>query len=467
MDVRVFESFNLQDAIKLVKVELGKDAVIISTREKQAYSNELGKNCKIYEVTAAPNIVEQGKVISPKIGSYLPKVDFPKIKNKNPAIVVKDNTVKASYSPIMSALSSESRQKLQNKNFFDEINKEIVRDKILTNESSHSVNERQKNISMVDVAELRSDISKVRKEIELLPQIDLIEQMQEIKVLLHDIMREKYKKSSEGASSHIVDLGIRLRTAGVAENFISHLSTTLLSLEEPKLNEELLNSSDKTRDFYLSETIKFIFKYLKVTDPLKSENTKQKIICLVGSTGVGKTTTLAKLAAKLKIQERKKIELISMDSFRVAAADQLRIYSKILECNFTEVSDKNELLHVVSKKGLADYIFIDTAGRSMRIPEQMQSLKSIADLPLPIEFHLVISSSMKQRDIDETIRAFRFVSPSSLIFTKLDESWAFGEILNSTVQSKIPLSYFTTGQRVPEDIEIASKERVVERILKL
>ena len=464
MDVRIFESFNLQDAIKLVKVELGKDAVIISTREKEGYSNELGKNCRIYEVIAAPNISERGKVISAKIGEYLPKVEFPRIKSKNSVTVVKDNTVRASYSPIMSALSTEAKP--QKKNFYDQINKEIVKEKLL-NDNSTNLNERQKNTSQLNVDELRSDISKVRKEIGLLPQIDVIEQMQEIKILLHDLMREKYKKTSEGANSHISDLGIRLRTAGVAESFISHLSTLLLSLEEPKINEELMNSSEKTRDFYLNETIKFIFKYLKVTDPLKSENNNQKIICLVGSTGVGKTTTLAKLAAKLKIQEGKKIELISMDTFRVAAADQLRIYAKILECNFSEVSDKNELLQVISKKSSADFIFIDTAGRSVRIPDQVESLKRIADLPLPIEFHLVISSSMKQRDIDETIRAFRFLSPSSLIFTKLDESWAFGEILNSTVQSKIPLSYFTTGQRVPEDIEIASKERVAERILKL
>ncbi|MES2616119.1 MAG: AAA family ATPase [Bdellovibrionota bacterium] len=461
MDVRVFESFNLQDAIKLVKVELGKDAVIISTREKEGYSNELGKNCRIYEVTAAPNISENGKVISAKVGEYLPKVNFPRVKSKNSALVVKDNTVKASYSPIMSALSTEVKP--QNKNFYEQINKEIVRDKLI---STESVENKRMN-SQLDVAELRSDISRVRREIELLPQIDVIEQMQEIKVLLHDLMREKYKKSAEGASSHIIDLGIRLRAAGVSENFISHLSSALLGMEEPKLNEELINSSDKTRDFYLNETIKFIFKYLKVTDPLKSEGAKQKIICLVGATGVGKTTTVAKLAAKLKIQEGKKIELISMDGFRVAAADQLRIYSKILECGFVEVSDKNELLQVISKKSAADFIFIDTAGRSVRVAEQMESLKRVAELPLPIEFHLVVSSSMKQRDIDETIRAFRFLSPSSLIFTKLDESWAFGEILNSTVQSKIPLSYFTTGQRVPEDIEIASKERVAERILKL
>lgn len=448
MDVRVFESFNLQDAIKLVKTELGKDAVIISTREKEAYSNDLGKNCKIYEVTAAPNIIENGRIIPQKIAEHLPKVEFPRMKNKNPVAVIKDNTVRASYSPIMSALSTEASP--QKKNIFDQIEK----NKILPPDR-------------LDVDELRSDILKVRKEIELLPQIDIVEQMQEIKVLLHDLMREKYKKSSEGVSNHITDLGIRLRTAGVGENFISHLTTTLSGLEDPKTNEDLISSPEKVKDFYLNETIKFIFKYLKVTDPLKTIDKRQKIICLVGPTGVGKTTTLAKLAARLKIQEGKNIELISMDTFRVAAADQLRVYAKILECNFSEVSDKNELLQAISKKSSADFILIDTAGRSVRTPEQIETLKRIAELPLPIEFHLVLSSSMKQRDIDENIRNFRFLSPASLIFTKLDESWAFGEILNSTVQNKIPLSYFTTGQRVPEDIEIASKERVVERILKL
>ncbi|MEN9827306.1 MAG: hypothetical protein RI953_3051, partial [Pseudomonadota bacterium] len=90
-----------------------------------------------------------------------------------------------------------------------------------------------------------------------------------------------------------------------------------------------------------------------------------------------------------------------------------------------------------------------------------------SSMHFPVHFHMVLSASMKQRDLDETLKAFRLVNPQSLIFTKLDESWSFGEILNTNITSKIPVSFFTTGQKVPEDLEPATKERVVERIFRL
>lgn len=442
MEVKVFESFKLQDAIKLVKAELGRDAVIISTREKETYSEEFGKNCRIYEVTAAANVSENKRVIPSSIGSQLPKLEFPKVAGKNPVTVVKDNSAKRNYPNATATLSNHAD---------------------LAKKSGY--NQYQDNFGM-DIDNIRSDILELKKEIGRLPEIDVTEQMKEIKVLLHDLMKEKFKKMSETENVHITDIGVRLRIAGVDEGLISHLCSFLIGLEEPRKNEDLLNSNEKTKEFYLSSTIKFIFKNVHVYDFLKEKN-QQKIICLVGATGVGKTTTIAKIAAKIKLQQGKKVDLISMDTFRIAAADQLRIYAKILECPFSEVSDNQELLQIVSKKTDSDFILIDTAGRSGCVPEQVQILKNMMTIPMPIEFHLVLSSSVKQRDIDETIRAFRFLSPASLIFTKLDESWAFGEILNSAMQSQIPLSYFTIGQRVPEDMEIASKERVVERLLKL
>ncbi|WP_186649768.1 flagellar biosynthesis protein FlhF [Fluviispira vulneris] len=467
MEIRKFESFSLQDAIKLVKLELGRDAIILSTKEKEIYSEDLDKNCRIYEVTATANATMNGRVISPKSGQNLPKVDFPKIKPKNEATVVKGDAkiYRPQNSPSLVNLNPETRNMA--KTLASALQKENPKERILAQEQNRGKNFYDNPENIEDIGVLRNEISKVRKELEALPQVDISEQMQEIKLLLHDIMKEKYKKTVDGSNTHITDIGIRLRTAGVSENFISQLSTFLKGLEEPKLSEELVASPEKTRDFYLSNAIKFIFKYLKVTGPFRIENGRKKIICLVGPTGVGKTTTIAKIAAKLKITDGKSVELISMDSYRIAASDQLRVYAKILECPFAETSDKNELLKYVSKNNNYDYILIDTAGISTRFNEQMEFLRKMLTVPLPIEFHLVMSCTMKQRDIDETIRGFKFLSPSSLIFTKLDESWAFGEILNSSVSAKIPLSYFTTGQRVPEDLEIASKERVVERLLKL
>ncbi|APJ02722.1 flagellar biosynthesis protein FlhF [Silvanigrella aquatica] len=468
MEIRKFESFSLQDAIKLVKLEMGRDAVILSTKEKEIYSEELEKNCRIYEVTATPSATMTGKVISPKAGVGLPKVDFPKVKSKNETTVVKGDPSKYRsplLSPTLSQLNPETRNMARS--LANALNKDPVKDRLLSSESNKKSQLNENSETVEEMGVLKSEILKVRKELEALPQIDINEQVQEIKVLLHDIMREKYKQSSDIANSNITDIGIRLRSAGVSESFINQLTTWLITLDDPKTKEELLSSPEKAKDFYLSSAIKFIFKYLKVTGPFRTDQNRKKVICLVGPTGVGKTTTLAKIAAKLKVNDGKSVELISMDSFRIAAADQLRVYAKILECPFAELSDKNELIKYISKNNNHDYILIDTAGRSARVSEQMEALKGLLQVPLPIEFHLVMSCTMKQRDIDETIRGFKFLTPTSLIFTKLDESWAFGEILNSSIQNKIPLSYFTTGQRVPEDIEIASKERVVERLLKL
>jgi len=186
----------------------------------------------------------------------------------------------------------------------------------------------------------------------------------------------------------------------------------------------------------------------------------------VGPTGVGKTTTLAKLAA-LQTMDQKKIAMLSMDSYRVAGAHQLMIYAKILNTPFYEVREAEEVPQIVSKLHQLDCIFIDTAGRSARNLQQMEFLKLLKNIEVPIEFHLVLSGTMKQRDIDENVRSYRFLSPESIIFTKLDESWNYGEILNTVAKSGVPLSYFATGQQVPEDIELACKEKIVERLFQV
>lgn len=245
MDIRQFESFQLQDAIKLVKSELGREAIIISTREKEVYSKELGKNVKMYEVTAAANATENKKVISSKIGEHLQKVDFPRIASKNETVVVKGPAIKRAPTPVMPLLQSKMVQNSTKREAIPLL-RDPPREELFQPENQIQ-NNKNHSIDSQNVDDLKKEISKVRREIELLPQIDVVEQMQEIKVLLHDMMRHKYQKNVDGLNNFIVDIGIRLRTGGVCESLISHLSSWLSSLEDPKTNEELIGNPEKIK----------------------------------------------------------------------------------------------------------------------------------------------------------------------------------------------------------------------------
>ncbi len=468
MDVRHYESFELQDAIKMVKKDLGKDAIIISTREKEMYSEELGKNCRIFEVIAAPNVSENKKIISPQIGNYLQKVQFPRITKQSEVTVVKKSVINPTLTEKILNTSAQMNLKTNPKDvlFSAPLQKTTHANPNYQNYSqsqnkNENLNERMDN----EVSQVRKELYKIRKEMEVLPQINWMDQIQEVKLLLHNVMKEKFKSDIDSLNSHILDICVKLKIAGVTESIISSLTTFLATLDISK--DKLPVTFEKEKEFYLTNTIQQLFRLIKISPTFKKDSSRKRFICLVGPTGVGKTTTIAKLSTKLKFTEHSNIAFISMDNYRVTGADQLRAFSKILECPFFQANDKNELLHIISKQIKSDIVFIDTPGVSFHSTENKDFFMGLSDFPLPIEFHLTLSTSMKQRDLDETVRYFNFLTFQSIIFTKLDESWAFGEILNTCAQSNIPISYFSTGQKIPEDIEVASKERIIERILKI
>lgn len=453
MDVRHYEAFELKDAIKMIKTDLGKDAVVLSTKEKNVYSSDLGKNCRMFEVIAAANVSDSRKVVNASLGSQLPKVTFPLAANQNEVTVVKKSNLSTSLNhkishtvpkDILMPVSAPQKQ---------------VQLGTIPQNISHEMTE--------EVIKVREEITKIRREIEGLPQVDWVRQIQEVKLLLHNMMKEKFKSDAENLSSHILDIGVKLRVAGVSESIISDLTTHLGTLNPSQ--DGLPMSFEKEKEFYLKHTIQQLFRLIHISPSLKPQGARKKFVCLVGPTGVGKTTTIAKLAARMKISDHSDVNLISMDNFRVAGSDQLRSFAKILEVPFHNAGDKNDLMQIISKqnKSKNEIVFIDTPGVTFHSTENKDFLVGIQNIPLPIEFHLVVSATMKQRDLEETLRYFHFLTLQSVVFTKLDESWAFGEILNTSAQGQVPLSYFATGQKIPEDLEAASKERIVERILKL
>ena len=477
MDVRKFEAFSMQDAIKMVKKELGRDAVILNTREVNTVAPGTLTPCKLYEVTAAPSVSRSQSQVSAGQAACLqsamnrplssavvsgasnvrPAV-FPRISNGNEAQVIKSSLA-------MPTLKNETmRTVAQNRNNNSENSDskfQAPRERLLSGDAHLN---RLPSLSP-ELGELRNEIGRMKRDIESLPHVNVSEQMQELKVLLHDLMRNRQSNGTSHFHEYLTDLGIRLRAGGVTESVISELLQILSGLKIEDSEGKSLSGA-RLKEFYLNQAVRHIFKNLKTTGPMRA-NQQQIICCLVGPTGVGKTTTLVKLAAQFKLVEKKNVALLSMDTFRVAAADQLRVYSKILDCEFKETPEISDVTNYVNNHHNLDAIFIDTAGRSSRYIEQMEGLRRLKDSAIPIHFHLVIAATMKQRDIDENLSAFRFLAPESLMFTKLDESWSFGEILNTAMLGQLPLSYFSTGQAVPEDLEVATKERVIERLFRL
>ncbi|MEM9020085.1 MAG: flagellar biosynthesis protein FlhF [Planctomycetota bacterium] len=192
---------------------------------------------------------------------------------------------------------------------------------------------------------------------------------------------------------------------------------------------------------------------------------RPRTIALIGPTGVGKTTTLAKLAATFKLKQGKKVGLITMDTYRIAAVDQLRTYAGIIGLPLQVVNNAEDLAEALHSYRDLDAVLIDTAGRSQRAQDKLCELKEILKTADPHETHLVLSSTVSQRVLLETIELFAAVDHDRMIFTKLDEAVTGGVLLNVARRVGKRVSYVTTGQEVPHQIEPGSSDRLAELVM--
>jgi flagellar biosynthesis protein FlhF len=184
------------------------------------------------------------------------------------------------------------------------------------------------------------------------------------------------------------------------------------------------------------------------------------VAALIGPTGVGKTTTIAKLAAHFVLFERVKVALITVDTYRIAAVEQLKTYAEIINLPVSVVYTPDDYKAAIEEYSDYDLILVDTAGRSQKNHAQIQELQEFLCQRLPDEIHLVISATTKLGDMIEVADCFSGVGFNRIIFSKLDETNDFGTIFALTNRLGIPLSYLTTGQNVPDDIEVVTDERL-------
>ena len=212
---------------------------------------------------------------------------------------------------------------------------------------------------------------------------------------------------------------------------------------------------------------KMILKFGKASVISPAEN-GPKTVFFVGPTGVGKTTTIAKIASKFSVELKKKVALLTADTYRIAAAEQLRTYANILEVPFRIIYTIEEMESALRDFKNFDYVFVDTAGHSHQNEEQKNVMGSFihsVDGIVEKEVYLVVSATTKYRDLMSIADAYSTITDYKLIFTKLDETTALGNLLNLKLYTGADLSYITCGQNVPDDIEDFNAQSTVKNLL--
>lgn len=242
---------------------------------------------------------------------------------------------------------------------------------------------------------------------------------------------------------------------------LGETAATIAEFSREQLSENDLEDGGKIRRLI----IKTIENLLEVKPPIFDSTQKQKRIALIGPTGVGKTTTLAKLAANYLSSYSRSIALITIDTYRIAAVEQLKVYGEIMHLPVDVVISPEQLEKALNRHADKSLILIDTAGRSPKDSLSIQELANFLRSDFNIEKHLVLSAATRENELLDAIKLFDKVGVDRTIFTKVDECTRNGVILNVQIHNRAPLSYIANGQRVPEDLLQINKRSVAELIM--
>ncbi len=403
MRVKTFVSASLKDATEQMRNELGPEAIILSTRKasKGSMLNFLGK--ELIEVTAA---VEDQPIPGGKVAN-------------------------ASFGRLVdSALRQNGRAGGANETY------EGL--KALT----HHFEKREKSSPSSPAPS--GDLVELRRE---------VEEMRSVLAAVAEHM--KYSRMPA-----LPEPLARAFTELVANDVDEKLAADITQTVYGRLGEHQHGDARAVRQAVIAE----IANAIPVRAPAAHRAKKPKIAALIGPTGVGKTTTIAKLAAIAKLVNRQSVGLISADTYRIGAIEQLRTFAGIADIPMEVVYKPSEIAPALRKFRGKDLVLIDTVGRNQKMKKEMAELKRFLEAADPDEVHLVIDAATAPSTLGDILAKFGLLKPTRLIFSKVDEAAALGSMLNIARSSKLPVSWLTTGQTVPDDIVAADAQKMAHMI---
>lgn len=300
----------------------------------------------------------------------------------------------------------------------------------------------------------------------------LEERLENLQNILEKSLSGEDRKDSEEVIPHLQE-----KSPEQSEGFLG-MKMIYKVLLDNEVDEKYVNQiiddvekvarSGSSMDLILSNVYQKMI--LKFGQPGKIEliQGQPKVVFFIGPTGVGKTTTIAKIASKFKVDLGKKVAFLTADTYRIAAAEQLRTYANILDTPFTIIYSAEELNIAIERVSDYDLVLVDTAGFSHKNETQREDIKHLIeslDEKYEKEVYLVVSATIKYKDLLEIADIYHEIADYKIIFTKLDETTSYGNMLNVRMYSGAELSYVTDGQNVPDDIELFDTQKIVKQLL--
>ena len=304
------------------------------------------------------------------------------------------------------------------------------------------------------------------------------EKLDSLQSLLEQQIQKNQNQESEKEPESVPEKPVKQAEESKSAELVKFMKLMYNMMLENEVDEKYINQimdeiekvhkPNMPFDYALANTYqKMVLKFGPTTEIVPAGK-GPKVIFFVGPTGVGKTTTIAKLASRFSVDEKKQVALLTADTYRIAAAEQLKTYASILDAPFRIIYTIEELESALAEFKEFDYLFVDTAGHSHQNQAQKEAMSAFVrclDGQVEKEVYLVLSATTKYRDLLSIADSYKEIADYKLIFTKLDETSAYGNLLNLALYTGASLAYVTYGQNVPEDIEKFNPQKTVKQLL--